>query len=294
MASCSRCLPTQPSDRAGWQAELANSVSSSAEVCRLLGLAPAFAAEARESTGQFSLLIPRPFMARIRPGDPADPLLLQVMPQAAETATIAGYGCDPLGEAALHCGPGLLRKYQGRVLMVATRRCAVHCRYCFRRHFLGPAAAETGAMAERAPRPPQCHGGAFEDATEQDEWSAALRQISANSSIREVILSGGDPFVLDDNRLGRLAERLADIPHIGRLRIHTRMPIMVPERVTDELMAWLGRGRLSTIVVLQVNNAAEIDQAVADAIGRLSDCGCTAVESVRAVEGRERQRRCAH
>jgi len=118
-----------------WRSVLSESVRSPSELCRLLELPPALAAEADRACDGFPLLAPRPYLARIQPGDPADPLLAQVMPRAAETVASPGYGPDPLGEAGARCGHGLLRKYQGRILMVTTGACAVHCRFCFRRHF---------------------------------------------------------------------------------------------------------------------------------------------------------------
>lgn len=249
MASCTR-TPLAPATRADWQSVLAESIRSPAELCRLLGLDPALAAEADRAADGFPLLAPRPYLARIRSGDPADPLLLQILPRAAELATPPGYSIDPLGELAARCGPGLLRKYQGRLLMVASGACAVHCRFCFRRHF---------------PYDDRSHSPAV--------WGQTLRRIAADRSIREVILSGGDPLTTPDAELAWLAGELADIPHLRRLRIHTRLPVMIPQRVTDELLAWLRGGRLSSIVVVHVNHPAEIDADVADAFARLIDAG---------------------
>ena len=230
---------------------LAEAVRSPDELCRILGLDPALAAEARQAADGFPLLVPRPFLARIRPGDPADPLLVQVMPRAAETIAAPGYQADPLGEADARCGPGLLRKYEGRILMVATGSCAVHCRFCFRRHFPYREASPGGKMG----------------------IGDSLRTIAADRSIREVILSGGDPLVLPDGDLAQLARNLTAIPHLRRLRIHTRLPVMIPQRVTDGLISWMRRGRLSTIMVVHVNHPAEIDADVAEAFGRLIDAG---------------------
>jgi L-lysine 2,3-aminomutase len=234
-----------PSVDADWQSVLAESVRDPAELCRLLGLAPALAAEAERASGGFGLLAPQPYLTRIRPGDPADPLLLQILPRAAELGASPGYSPDPLGEGDACCEPGLLQKYQGRILMVATGECAVHCRFCFRRHF------------------------PYESAS----FSSTLRKIAADRSICEVILSGGDPLTLPDSELARLADQLAEIPHLRRLRVHSRLPVMIPQRVTDELISWLRGSRLSTIMVVHVNHPAEIDGDVADAFGRLVDAG---------------------
>lgn len=234
---------------ADWQSMLAESVRSPAELCRLLGLDPALATEAEGAAVGFPLLVPRPYLARIRPGDPADPLLRQVLPRAAETATPPGYSLDPLGEAAAQCEPGLLQKYQNRILMVATGACAVHCRFCFRRHF------------------------PYENGSAAAAWEPSLRKIAADRSVHEVILSGGDPLMLPDSDLARLAGDLAEIPHLRRLRIHTRLPVMIPQRVTEELVAWLQGGWLSLIIVVHTNHPAEIDPPVAEALGRLVDAG---------------------
>ena len=213
------------------------------------GYSPRWPRRPQRASGDFSLLAPRPYLARIQPGDPADPLLLQVLPQAAEMTTPAGYKPDPLGEADALCGHGLLRKYQGRILMVTTGACAVHCRFCFRRHF------------------------PYQNTPGGSGWGAALREIAADRSTEEVILSGGDPLMLPDAALARLAGELAEIPHLRRLRIHSRLPVMIPQRVTDELISWIRGSRLSPMMVVHVNHPAEIDQEVAAAFGRLVDAG---------------------
>ena len=284
---------------AAWQTALAEAVRSPHELCKLLGLAPALAAEAERAAVGFPLLVPRPFLARIRPGDPYDPLLRQVLPRLAELTPKAGFQADPLGEARAACGPGLLpllQKYHGRTLIVATGACAVHCRYCFRRHFpyekSSPGPGNRSQGGEEGDRfggadIPVCHGD--QDSLGRKEClphhgekcghgekyglETALRRIAADPSVHEVILSGGDPLTLPDAELAQFATKLAEIPHLRRLRIHTRLPIMIPQRVTGELVSWLRGGRLSPVVVVQVNHPAEIDRAVADALGRLVDAG---------------------
>lgn len=266
--------------RTDWQSALDESVRDTAELCRLLDLDPALGVEAATATGQWPLLVPRPYLSRIRRGDPADPLLLQVLPRAAELATAPGYSADPLGEAHAHCGPGLLRKYQGRVLMVTTGACAVHCRFCFRRHFSFNSEPVGGAENTRFPSAtPHCNGGTLrnsgylpEDA-QADNVDSVLRTVAADRSIHEIILSGGDPLMLSDRKLAELIERLAEIHHLRRLRIHARLPVMVPRRVTDELIGSIRGTRLSTIMVVHVNHPAEIDEEVARAFGRLIDSG---------------------
>jgi len=233
-----------------WQTAAREAIRQPAELCRLLGLDPALAAAGKPAAESFPVLVPRPFLGRIRRGDPADPLLVQVLPQAAELAERGGYQTDPLGEADATCAPGLLQKYRDRVLMVTTPACGVHCRYCFRRHF----------SYHASPRTPE-------------DWAPALERIAADGSIHEVILSGGDPLAAPDIQLAGLARRLAEIPHLKRLRVHTRLPVVIPQRVTDELVRWLRGTRLSPLVVVQVNHPAEIDDATAAALGEIVNAG---------------------
>jgi EF-P beta-lysylation protein EpmB len=184
----------------------------------------------------------------MRPGDPLDPLLLQVLPRPAEREQVAGFSADPLEEHAALTSPGLVQKYAGRVLLLATGGCAVNCRYCFRREF------------------PYAESGASQAGIE-----AAVETIAADATIHEVILSGGDPLLLDDSRLATLVAKLEAIPHIRRLRIHSRLPIVLPSRVTDSLTATLARTRLTCVMVVHANHPAELDSSVAAAIGRLTD-----------------------
>jgi EF-P beta-lysylation protein EpmB len=146
--------------------------------------------------------------------------------------------------------PGLIHKYAGRALMIVTGACAVHCRYCFRRHYPYDQTPPSDAA-----------------------WREALAAIEADASIEEVILSGGDPLTVPDARLADLAERLAAIPHLKRLRLHTRLPVMIPSRATDELTAWLAGSRLTPIVVIHANHARELDAEVAEGVGRLRRAG---------------------
>jgi EF-P beta-lysylation protein EpmB len=184
--------------------------------------------------------------------DPHDPLLRQVLPLADECLASEGYGVDPVGDLNAMVVPGLLHKYEGRVLLTATGACAVHCRYCFRRHF---PYADANPLA--------------------DQWHQALDYIAGDESITEVILSGGDPLSLSDRRLAELVRRLDAIAHLRRLRLHTRLPIVLPERVNDELLDWLGTTRLKTAIVVHANHANEIDDSVVAALMRLKASGTT-------------------
>ena len=221
-----------------------------AELCRLVGLPPRVASDAVSASRDFPVFAPRGYIARMRPGDPRDPLLRQVLPLKDELADVAGFGPDPVGDRAATRTAGLLHKYHSRVLIVTTGACAVHCRYCFRRHF----PYQEGLKSAQA-------------------WTEAFETISADDSLREVILSGGDPLMVVDGQLGEIAQRLAAIKHLRRLRIHTRLPLMIPERVNDELLAWLRGTRLAPIVVIHANHPQELAGPVVDALAKLVDAG---------------------
>lgn len=243
--------PTAGAEAGGWQRSLARAVSDVGELCELLGL------DRRQLPGidpesDFPLRVPRSFVARMRRGDPLDPLLRQVLPLERERLPVAGFTCDPLAETDASPAPGLLHKYRGRVLLLAAGACGVHCRYCFRRHF---------PYAEHRPW--------------AADWRPALDYIAGDREIAEVILSGGDPLTASDRRLSRLADDLAAVPHVRRLRLHTRMPVVLPERVDDSLLRWLKRSRLETVVVIHANHAREIDGEVRRALGRLAAAGVT-------------------
>lgn len=240
------------STRPRWQRELAEAVRDPAELLEMLDLPASLLPGARRAAALFPLRVPRAYVRRMRRGDPDDPLLRQVLPLAAESDEIPGFVPDPLRESEAQRAPGLLGKYAGRVLLVTTGACAVHCRYCFRREF--PYGDQQG------------DGG---------RWEEALESIRQDGSVREVILSGGDPLSLSDARLASLVRELEALPRLERLRIHTRQPIVLPARVDESLCAWLSRSRLPVVVVVHANHAAEIDAEVADALARLRGTGVT-------------------
>ncbi len=304
---------------APWQVALREAVRDVGELARLLDLDPLWAEQARAATQDFPLFVPRSYLARMRHGDPTDPLLRQVLPLACETNSqtseshnvpnsgsnpvgavpaaeglekdpgwpgsqrseapgsrdtvthksgfalrsspvtqlpaqippvIDGGLMDPVGDLDAQRLPGLLQKYAGRVLLVTTGACAVHCRYCFRRHYPYETAPKSLAA-----------------------WQPAIDEIAADESISEVILSGGDPLTLKDSLLASLAERLAEIPHLRRLRVHTRLPLMIPERVNDELLDWLRGTRLAPVMVIHANHANELSGDAADAVQRIVAAG---------------------
>ncbi len=243
---------TVESDLPAWQQSLRNVVSSLEELLELLELSPELLDPRVADCGDFPLRVPREFVARMRPRDPRDPLLQQVLPTAAEFEVRPGYREQPLEEELFAPRPGLIQKYRGRVLVVTAGSCAINCRYCFRRNF--PYASQ--------------HPWA-------GEATAVVDSIAADPSIREVILSGGDPLVASDRKLAGLVDRLSEIEHLDTLRIHTRLPVVLPSRVDQRLLQWLGHTRLATVVVLHANHPQEIDGEVGRAVSRLRGTGVT-------------------
>jgi L-lysine 2,3-aminomutase len=236
-----------------WQRELAEVITRPEELIAELGLDARWLEPARAAARKFELRVPRGFVARMRRGDAQDPLLRQVMPLEEELVEAPGYSADPLAERVARRAPGLLQKYAGRVLLVTTQACAVHCRYCFRREFpYDEQRDEEGAR-----------------------HAAALAAIAADASIEEVILSGGDPLSLGDARLARLTDAIQAMPHVRRLRVHTRQPVVLPSRVDAGLIEWLGTIRLPLVFVLHVNHAQELDTHVRAACARLKAAGVT-------------------
>ena len=250
------------SETTRWQGEMRDAVRDVGELCHRLRLPQKLVLEARGGAEQFPVFVPPSYLARIEPGKLCDPLLLQVLPQARETQAVAGFSRDPVDDAAARLLPGVLQKYQGRALLVTTGACAVHCRYCFRRHF---------PYEQSSPS--------------EGTWEAAIAAIAADASIREVILSGGDPLMLVDSRLASLVEKIAAISHVRWLRVHTRLPIMIPSRVTDELLGWLTGGRLAPVVVIHTNHAQEVDRSVADSLSKLKRAGVTLLNQAVLLRG---------
>lgn len=234
-----------------WQQALAGAVKSAEELLGLLDINPAHP-DVKPLLSDFPIRVPHSFVKRMVRGDIHDPLLRQVLPVAEEAQLTAGYTPDPLEEQRAMVMPGLLHKYQGRALLTITGACAVHCRYCFRRHF--PYSRANPAS---------------------DHWHRVLEYLTRQPDISEIILSGGDPLSLTDSRLRSLASRLADIPHLHTLRIHTRMPVVLPERINEELLGWLGVQRLQVVMVLHSNHPNEIDTEVSRAMHSLKRAGVT-------------------
>lgn len=232
-----------------WRDELREAYRTPLDLLTDLDLTPAAVDLSEAAATAFAFRVTRPFAARMRPGDARDPLLLQVLPSTLETAATAGFSDDPVGEFGLGNGSALLQKYAGRGLLLMTGACAINCRYCFRRAYpyadhAGSAALETGLAA-----------------------------INTDPSIAEVILSGGDPLLLDDARLAGLVARLAPMQHVRRLRIHTRLPLVLPQRMTDALLELLRPGRFHTTLVIHSNHPQELDEVTLNALARGRDRG---------------------
>jgi len=240
-----------PEHRPLWQQVLSQGIRSVAELLAALDIDPA-EMDIPAQNSEFPLRVPRGFAGRMVKGDHRDPLLLQVLPLAAEAIHAAGYSRDPLRELAAMPVPGLLHKYHGRALLTITGACAIHCRYCFRRHFpYRQAIPADGGMKE------------------------IVSYLCRHAEIHEIILSGGDPLMLSDERLNSLTEQLQAIPQLQTLRIHTRLPVVLPERIDAGLLAWIGRQRLRVVIVVHCNHPNEIDTSVTAALLALRQSGVT-------------------
>lgn len=233
-----------------WQVQLQRAWRDPVALLRHLGHDPARFGLA--PVGAFPFLVTEAFADRMRHGDPDDPLLRQVLPLADEDLETAGFGPDPVGDAASRATQGVLHKYRGRALLVATGACPIHCRYCFRREFDYAGDGLNGAAL-----------------------AGAVDYIAATPDVEEVILSGGDPLMLANHKLARLTDALAVIPHYRRLRIHSRMPVTLPARIDNAFVDWLKDLDRHVVVVLHANHANEFDQQVSSALSRMQDAGAT-------------------
>ena len=232
-----------------WKRSLREAIGTLQELLGTLELDPDDIDGFNPTRTEFPLRVPRAFAARMRRGDPRDPLLLQVLPQRSERLDVPGFSSDPLRETGL-ARQGVLKKYSGRALLVTTPACPVHCRYCFRRHF--PYADQTAA---------------------RDGWAPALGELRHADDVTEVILSGGDPLSLENRRLDELIRSIEGLRHVDTVRIHTRFPIVLPERIEPGLLKLLADTRLHTVMVVHCNHANEIDAAVRAALGAVARTG---------------------
>src|SRR5690606_18568724 len=251
-----------PVESVSWQSLLSRSITDPEQLPRRLELDPALLAGARAGAADFPLRVPEPFVERMHKGAPSDPLLRQVLPLGEELLEHPDYVLDPLGEQHTNTRAGIIHKYHGRLLLIVSGGCAVNCRYCFRRHF---------------------PYGDNNLSTEQ--WQQALDYIRGDQSIGEVIYSGGDPLAASDKRLHWLTRQIAAIPHVRRLRVHTRLPVVIPQRVTDELVEALAGTRLPLTLVLHCNHANELSAELQQASTRLRRAGINVLNQAVLLRG---------
>lgn len=249
-------IPTTTADKSAhqpksWQKQQAEALRDPATLFAQLALPRELLAPARAASQPFSLRAPDAWLKRIEAGNPADPLLRQILPAAEELQHSAHFSTDPVGDHEAQIMPGLLHKYQGRVLLMTTGACAIHCRYCFRRHY------------------------PYDDGNFLTQLPAILDYLRADTSIHEVILSGGDPLSLSNQRLSQLIQQIQAIAHVKRLRIHSRTPIALPDRVDDGLLELLKTIKLQTVIVVHCNHPKEINSSVRLALSALRQCGTT-------------------
>ncbi|CBA34029.1 EF-P beta-lysylation protein EpmB [Cronobacter turicensis] len=238
--------------REDWLSQLADVITDPDELLHLLNIdASEELLAGRDARRLFALRVPRAFAARMEKGNPQDPLLRQVLTSREEFVAAPGFTTDPLEEQN-SVVPGLLHKYHNRALLLVKGGCAVNCRYCFRRHF--PYADNQG---------------------NKRNWQAALDYIAAHAELDEIIFSGGDPLMAKDHELEWLVANIEAIPHIKRLRIHSRLPIVIPARITDALVRLLGETRLQVLLVNHINHAQEIDDAFRAGMTKLRAAGVT-------------------
>lgn len=262
--SAAAIIPRSPEngEPAAWQRELAAAFTGPDKLLGYLGLGETFDEEMLVAARDFSLRVPRSFADRMRHGDANDPLLRQVLPLGEELRTVSGYTLDPVGDRAAHKGPALLRKYHGRALVMATGSCAVHCRYCFRRHF------------------------PYDKQSVRDSLLCnLLDELRSDESVQEVIISGGDPLSLGDSRLATLLNGIRPIRQVKRLRVHTRLPVILPSRVTPGLIQLLVSVQVPTVVVLHVNHPREINAEVRQSLDAMRSAGISLLNQAVLLRG---------
>ncbi|MCB5162274.1 EF-P beta-lysylation protein EpmB [Marinomonas algarum] len=235
-----------------WQQHLAQAITTLPELITHLDLPDSLIPEGHQAHEHFKLLAPRPYLSRIEHGNVNDPLLLQILPQNTEMLPVMGYTKDPLEEADHNPQKAIVHKYKRRLLVITTGTCAINCRYCFRRHF--PYGDNQLAQAE---------------------WQSVIEYLQAHSDVNEVILSGGDPLMMKDALMIKKVRQLEALPQLKRLRIHSRLPVVIPARITDEMIHWMQASRLDIIMVWHINHANEMDTELKNAARKLTDAGVT-------------------
>jgi len=233
-----------------WKKELSSAITSAFDLLQRLDLNESAAAQRFINNPQMPVLVPEPFLKRFETGNPDDPLLLQVLSQRVPPDEKRFFSEDPVGDLKANPAPGLLSKYKGRLLVVTTGACAVHCQYCFRQHF------------------PYRESGSANDLRQR-----TLQFLQQDASIEEVILSGGDPLILNNDQLRLWIDCLSALPQITTIRLHTRLPIILPSRVDAELLDILNSCSKQLVFVTHINHGNEIDDAVVEAMDKLNQAG---------------------
>src|SRR5690554_4263435 len=252
-ASRTQNIAPKQDSGSSWQQILSQSVTRPEQLLERLGLpVERWLGGAQAGHTLFPIRVPEPFIERMQPGNPDDPLLRQVLPLLEETAEQPGFVRDPLQEDNAIQTTGLIRKYRSRALLMVTGQCAINCRYCFRRHF--PYDEQRLSPADR---------------------QQVVDTLAASPEINEVIFSGGDPLAVSDQLLSQWASAISSIPHIRRIRIHTRLPVVIPQRVSEALLKWINSTPVQVVIVLHINHPAEIDQSTRRAMGYLRAAGVT-------------------
>jgi len=252
----------QIDNNASWQQLLSHTINDPQQLIDLLELPQDFLQGAINGAREFALKVPQPYLSKIKKGDLNDPLLRQVLPINTETEQVSGYITDPLAEMDANHHDGLIHKYTGRVLIIMTGACAINCRYCFRRHFpyqenrLGP-----------------------------EQWQQVVDYLKSDTSISEVIFSGGDPLATSDERLEKMITDLERIPHLKRLRIHTRLPVVIPQRITPKFISILQSSRFDNVMVLHVNHPNEIDHQTSELVTQLKTANVTVLNQSVLLKG---------
>ncbi|MEH6449632.1 MAG: EF-P beta-lysylation protein EpmB [Oleispira sp.] len=255
-------LPAQSSEQSSWNQVLAGATKDVKNLLNQLNIPVSDLNQRQQACLDFPLLVPQPFINKMEKGNPNDPLLLQVLPQGAELESVDGYINDPLAEKHSNLQKGLIHKYHGRVLVLLSTGCAINCRYCFRRHF-----------------PYQ------ENRIGKNDWQAILDYVAQDTSIEELILSGGDPLMLSDQQLEKFIKQAEAIPHLDRLRIHTRLPVVIPQRITDKFVDILHSSRFDCAIVLHINHSNELDPLLVKGLMKLKMAGISLLNQAVLLRG---------
>jgi EF-P beta-lysylation protein EpmB len=244
--------PEQQAEEQAWRQQFAQSIRTPKALLESLQFDQQQIQSMLADEQGFSTLVPSSYVQRMQAKNPLDPLLLQVLAQRAEAKVHPDFNHDPLAEADFNPAPGVVHKYQGRALLIAAGHCAINCRYCFRRHF--PYEQQQRSRAQ---------------------WQQSLAVLAQDTELEEIILSGGDPLALTNNALFALIDEIEQLPQVKRLRIHSRLPIVLPARITSALCQRLANSPLQVVLVVHCNHGQEINDEVAAACQQLKQAGVT-------------------